>query len=263
VIRRHGLSDGEWEFVRPLLPESLRERKRLDDRRVLNGIVWKFRTEVAWRDVPERYGPGATLRTRFRRWAMDGTCDRMLRAAQVRSRCRRRRRLARRGSLDRRTCPPARGRTPKRGPRAPALGRSRVGLTRKIHLACDGRGKSLALVVAGGNTDDCTRFTAVMEAIRVPRRGPGRPGVRPGHVLGDKCYSSKAIRTRLRRRGIPHTIPEQADQVRNRAQRGSRGPAGPRPRDVQAPQRRGTGLQPVERWRGVATTTTRPPSPTK
>jgi transposase len=55
----------------------------LDDRTVLNGIVWKFRTGTAWRDVPERYGPWATLHTRFRRWALDGTFERMLRAAQA------------------------------------------------------------------------------------------------------------------------------------------------------------------------------------
>ncbi len=60
-------------------------RKRLDDRRVLNGIVWKFRTGTAWRDVPERYGPWATLHTRFRRWVADGTFERMLRAAQSRA----------------------------------------------------------------------------------------------------------------------------------------------------------------------------------
>ncbi|MFF4148302.1 transposase [Streptomyces sp. NPDC001698] len=60
-------------------------RKRLDDRRVLNGIVWKFRTGTAWRDVPERYGPWATLHTRLRRWAADGTFDRMLRAAQAKA----------------------------------------------------------------------------------------------------------------------------------------------------------------------------------
>ncbi|QLJ02773.1 transposase [Streptomyces sp. NEAU-sy36] len=47
--------------------------------------MWKFRTGTAWRDVPERYGPWATLRTRFRRWAADGTFDRMLRAAQARA----------------------------------------------------------------------------------------------------------------------------------------------------------------------------------
>lgn len=44
MIRRHELSDAEWEFVRPLLPQSLRGRKRLDDRRVLNGIVWRCRS---------------------------------------------------------------------------------------------------------------------------------------------------------------------------------------------------------------------------
>ncbi|MFG3529823.1 transposase [Streptomyces sp. NPDC047917] len=54
VIRRHELSDAEWEFVRVLLPVSPRGRKRLDDRRVLNGFGWKFRTGTAWRDVPER-----------------------------------------------------------------------------------------------------------------------------------------------------------------------------------------------------------------
>ncbi|MFE6497415.1 IS5 family transposase [Streptomyces sp. NPDC057747] len=83
VIRRHELSDAEWEFVRPLLPASLRGRKRLDDRTVLHGIVWKFRTGVAWRDVPGRYGPWATLHTRFRRWALDGTFERTLQAAQA------------------------------------------------------------------------------------------------------------------------------------------------------------------------------------
>ncbi len=51
----------------------------------LNGIVWKFRAGVAWRDAPERYGPWTTLHTRFRRWAANGTFDRMLRAAQARA----------------------------------------------------------------------------------------------------------------------------------------------------------------------------------
>ncbi|MFB7669591.1 IS5 family transposase, partial [Kitasatospora sp. NPDC056138] len=66
-----------------MLPRPGTGRPRLDDRTVLNGIVWKFRTGVAWRDVPPRYGSWATLHTRFRRWAEDGTFDRMLRAAQA------------------------------------------------------------------------------------------------------------------------------------------------------------------------------------
>ncbi|PAK25898.1 hypothetical protein CJD44_13735 [Streptomyces sp. alain-838] len=52
-----------------MLPVSERERKRLDDWTVLSGIVWKFRTGTAWRDVPERYGSWATLHSRFCRWS--------------------------------------------------------------------------------------------------------------------------------------------------------------------------------------------------
>lgn len=85
VMRRHELSDAEWEFVRQLLPESLRGRKRLDDRTVLNGIVWKFRTGTAWGDVPDRQGPWATLHIGFRRWVLDGMFERMLGAVQARA----------------------------------------------------------------------------------------------------------------------------------------------------------------------------------
>ncbi len=57
----------------------------MGDRTVLNGIVWKFRTGVAWWDVPERYGSWTTLHTRFRRWAKDGTFKQMLQAAQAKA----------------------------------------------------------------------------------------------------------------------------------------------------------------------------------
>ncbi|MFE9417144.1 IS5 family transposase [Streptomyces griseofuscus] len=254
-MRRHELSDAEWEFVRPLLPESLRGRKRLDDRTVLNGIVWKFRTGTAWRDVPERYGPWATLHTRFRRWTLDGTFERMLRAAQARADAA--------GDIDWlvsvdstvvRAHQHAAG-ARKGGLRHPELGRSRGGLTSKIHLACNSLGRPLAFTVTGGNTNDCTQFTAVMDAIRVPRPGPGRPRVRPDHVIGDKGYSSKAIRAWLRRRGVGHTIPERADQIRNRLRRGSRG-GRPPAFDKQLYKRRNVVercFNRLKQWRGIAT----------
>ncbi|MDP9868867.1 transposase [Streptosporangium brasiliense] len=49
--------------------------------------------------------------------------------------------------------------------------------------------------------------------------GAGRPRTRPDHVIADKDYSSRAIRTYLRRRGIGATIPERADQLAGRARR--------------------------------------------
>jgi transposase len=62
-----------------------------------------------------------------------------------------------------------------------------------------------------------------MGRLQVARRGLGRPRTRPGQVLGDKAYSSTAIRSQLRRRKIKAVIPEPADQARNRLRRGSRG----------------------------------------
>jgi transposase len=94
-----------------------------------------------------------------------------------------------------------------------------------------------------------------MEAIRVPRIGPGRPRTRPSHVIGDKGSSSKAIRTWLRRRGIAHTIPERADQVRNRLRRGSRG-GRPPAFDQQLYRRRNVVercFNRLKQWRGIAT----------
>lgn len=96
-------------------------------------------------------------------------------------------------------------------------------MTSKIHLACDGAGRPLAFVVTAGNINDCTRLRQVLDAICVPRTGPGRPRKRPDHVVADKGYSTHLIRRYLRRRGIGHTIPERSDQIAARARRGSRG----------------------------------------
>lgn len=62
-----------------------------------------------------------------------------------------------------------------------------------------------------------------MGSISVPRVGPGRPRTRPDHLVADKGYSSRKIHAYLRRRGIPHTIPERVDQILGRLNRGIRG----------------------------------------
>lgn len=95
----------------------------------------------------------------------------------------------------------------------------------------------------------------MVEAIWVPRPGPGRPRVRLDHVLGDKGYSSRAIRSWLRRHGIPHTIPERADQTRNRARRGSRG-GRPPAFDRETYKHRNVVercFNRLKQWRGIAT----------
>jgi hypothetical protein len=83
-------------------------------------------------------------------------------------------------------------------------------------------------VITAGQRGDSPQFQAVLAGIAVSRLGPGRPRTRPDRVLGDKAYSSQANRACLRRRKIACTIPERADQIRNRKNRGARAAARPR-----------------------------------
>ena len=79
-MSRHDLTDFEWSVIEPLLPNKSRGVPRVDDRRVLNGIFWRFRTGSPWADIPERYGPHTTCYNRFVRWREAGIWDRLLAA---------------------------------------------------------------------------------------------------------------------------------------------------------------------------------------
>jgi Transposase DDE domain len=72
-------------------------------------------------------------------------------------------------------------------------------LTTKLHLAAERRCQPVTRVTSAGQRHDSLWFEPVMDRIRIRRRGPGRPRTRPGRVLADKAYSSKAIRAILRR----------------------------------------------------------------
>ena len=113
----------------------------------------------------------------------------------------------------------------------------------------------LARVTSAGQRHDSLGYAPVIDRIRVRRKGRGRPRTCPGQVLADKAYSSKAIRADLRRRGITATIPEPADQIRNRKKRGSH--SGRRPAfDKAAYKQRNTverAINKLRQHRAVAT----------
>jgi transposase len=84
VVRRHELTDEQWLVIQPLLPVSgARGRPRVDDRRVINGMLYKCKTGIAWRDLPERYGPWTTVYNRFWRWARNGTLTTLVGTVRV------------------------------------------------------------------------------------------------------------------------------------------------------------------------------------
>lgn len=104
-----------------------------------------------------------------------------------------------------------------------ALGRSRGGLSTKVHLLADARSRPLVHLLSPGQRGDTLAYQPLMARLTVPRRRPGPARTRPDRLLGDKAYSATRLRADLRRRKIRATIPVPDDQVRHRLRRGSRG----------------------------------------
>lgn len=138
---------------------------------------------------------------------------------------------------------------------ATALGRSRGGLSTKIHQLVDGHGRPLVIALTAGQAGDSPMLKFLLADLAVARPGPGRPRTRPSALLGDQAYSSRANRDLLRSKRVTAVIPQPSDQVAHRKRRGS---AGGRPPAFDATTYKGRNV--VERsfndhkqWRGLAT----------
>jgi transposase len=213
VTRSAELSEAAWARIEPLMPQAERRSPPWrDHRQVVEGIVFRYRTGVAWRDLPERFGPWRTVWKRHHRFATDGTWDMLLRVIQseadvagrvdwsvsvdysiVRAhqhlavakrvvredRARREEHIgARLNDKNSRCC--------RDEPGDHALGRSRGGLSTKIHAAVDGRGRPLVILVLAAAliwlptevvsspacSVSCRRWRASLSARAARRRTP-------------------------------------------------------------------------------------------
>lgn len=131
-----------------------------------------------------------------------------------------------------------------------ALGRSRGGLSTKIHTLTDQSTSPVEVQLTGGQAGDNPQLLPLLDAHRSRRRRRGRV-----RVLADKAYSHPSTRRALRQRRIPHTIPERSDQI---ARRKAKGRDGGRPPafDVETYKKRNTverGYLRLKQWRGIAT----------
>jgi transposase len=78
MTARFELTDDEWDLLRPLLPANPPRGGRWQDHRtVISGILFRERTGIPWRDLPTRFGNWKTIYQRKRRWALDGTWQRI------------------------------------------------------------------------------------------------------------------------------------------------------------------------------------------
>lgn len=65
-------SDEQWAVLDPLMPRNRPGAHRVDDRRVISGIVHVLKSGCRWQDCPAEYGPATTVYNRFRRWTKQG-----------------------------------------------------------------------------------------------------------------------------------------------------------------------------------------------
>lgn len=109
--------------------------------------------------------------------------------------------------------------------------------------------------MTAGQRNEAPELGALLDGIRVarPEGAPGRPRKRPQRLLADRGYAHDSCRALLRRRGIPHVIPERRDQKERRRRRGVRPPSF----DREAYRGRNNVVERcvnrLKQWRGVAT----------
>src|SRR5271156_5811522 len=162
-IMRYELSDYEWTAIKPMLPNKPRGIRRVNDRRVLNGIFWVLRSGAPWRDLPETYGPRTTCYNRFVRWRRAGVWDQIMDA------------LAAGHDAAVQMIDTSIVRVHQHGAciadnNHQDMGRSRGGLTSKIHAVVDTNGlpvynKSKCVVrIALGGTPQVGKATAILAA---------------------------------------------------------------------------------------------------
>ncbi|HLL66703.1 MAG TPA: IS5 family transposase [Micromonosporaceae bacterium] len=169
-----------------------------DHRQVIKAILWKVRTGAPWRDLPERYGPWKTAHERLRMWTADGRWDRILAVVVVKddglgplednialvvsvdsTSVRAHQHAA--GAPEKRGCA---ARVEALAVEGECLGRSRGGLTSKIHLAVDAFGLPLAVILTPGQAGDNPWLLPLLDDV-TDLRIDGRR-VRVGRVLADK-----------------------------------------------------------------------------
>ncbi|WP_232544464.1 IS5 family transposase [Streptomyces buecherae] len=198
------VDDDLWALIDPLLPpwpERSPGPRPVPDRLCLQGILYVLHQDIAWQLLPPElgFGSGQTCWRRLDRWQQTGVFHQLHRILLAK--------LNSAGELDwSRAC--------LDGPRPREKGGAATGPSSvdrrktgsKHHLICDGKGTPLKVLTTAANVNDITQTLALVDGIPPVAGRPGHPRRRPGALLGDEGYDSRAVRCELRKRRIVPVI---------------------------------------------------------
>ena len=165
---------------------------RVDDRRVVSGIVYVIKHGLQWKDAPKGYGPHKTLYNRFIRWSRLKVFDRIFAALSGEGPRPERIMI----ELDASESASHGGEPFKKGVLSRCIGRTKGGLNSKLHVVCDGAGKPLVMMLTEGQMSDHKGARLMFNALPKAKT-----------LIADKGYDSSAFRDALKERGTEPCIP--------------------------------------------------------
>ncbi|MFJ8605352.1 IS5 family transposase [Streptomyces shenzhenensis] len=201
------VSDELRERIEPLLPVVPRRddhpgRRRLDDRKVLSGILFVLYTGIPWEFLPQElgFGSGMTCWRRLRDWNDAGVWQRLHESLLAE--------LHAAGALDwsRAVIDGSHVRAMKGGPKTGPSPVDPVRTGSKHHLITEAHGIPLAASLTGGNRNDVTQLMPLVQAVPAVRGRRGRPRRRPDRLYADRGYDRDKYRRQVRAVGITPVI---------------------------------------------------------
>src|SRR6201984_1754192 len=173
-MRRYALRDDQWDRIKDILPgrEGHVGGRAADNRLFVEAVLFRFRAGVPWRDLPARFGDWNIVYQRFNRWAKSGVFDRIfnLLASDAANEY-----MMIDASIVRAHQHSAGARKKNA---SQAIGRSRGGLTTKIHALVDALGNPVELMLTAGQDHDLTCAEPLIEAVA------------PGALIADKAFDA-------------------------------------------------------------------------
>ncbi|MCX2559815.1 IS5 family transposase [Acetobacter farinalis] len=196
-MRRYGLSDSQWERIKDILPgrEGHVGGTAADNRLFVEAVLYRYRAGIPWRDLPVRFGDWKNVHRRLRRWCESGVIERIFRHLAA---DRANEYMMIDSTIVRAHQHSAGAR--KKGGADQAIGRSRGGLTSKIHAIVDAAGKAVALSLTPGQRADIIEAAPLLDEVD------------PAAFIADKAYDADPLIKKIEERQITPVIPSRKNR---------------------------------------------------